>query len=363
MFVTHKQDDEEEATHRLSDILVEEVSLVNRAANKRRFLIVKRAEGGNTMSTENAPKGGSPPEGDDKSVSVLLTQEAKNSVATSIADVLEHMAGLADAVKGVDEDNEKGGKVLPTEISGQLKSVNNTLLSLFLEHGLNKSDTASQMVEALVQVAQLSMNLAEDVAVSGEISSETVAKMTQMNGMLGTLISQGPAETPSTDDTDADSANKGDGDESLQVKLDESEKARVSLADEIKELKVKLGESAKGDDQDPPPAEPPKEDSKVFDAITALTEQIGVLVTAQTKAKEEPPAPAPPKEESVTEKLAKQIEEMQKTNVELRSKLDKVLEDPPKGAASGTSIAKGEPDHVIFPESYNDPIHDPIPAS
>ena len=36
--------DEEQAVHRLRDIVVEEVSLVDRAANKRRFLVVKRSD-------------------------------------------------------------------------------------------------------------------------------------------------------------------------------------------------------------------------------------------------------------------------------------------------------------------------------
>jgi hypothetical protein len=40
---THSEDDEHRI-HRLRDMVVEEVSLVDRAANKRRFLIVKRSE-------------------------------------------------------------------------------------------------------------------------------------------------------------------------------------------------------------------------------------------------------------------------------------------------------------------------------
>jgi hypothetical protein len=48
----------EAGVHRLRDIVVEEVSLVDRAANKRRFLVVKR-------SSDAPPEGGDPgkPEG------------------------------------------------------------------------------------------------------------------------------------------------------------------------------------------------------------------------------------------------------------------------------------------------------------
>lgn len=41
---TTEQQPDEGATHRLQRIIVQEVSLVDRAANKRRFLVVKRDE-------------------------------------------------------------------------------------------------------------------------------------------------------------------------------------------------------------------------------------------------------------------------------------------------------------------------------
>jgi hypothetical protein len=50
--------DDESGVHRLRDIVVEEVSLVDRAANKRRFLLVKRS---NQMADEGKPKRASAP--------------------------------------------------------------------------------------------------------------------------------------------------------------------------------------------------------------------------------------------------------------------------------------------------------------
>ena len=47
--------DDESEVHRLRDIVVEEVSLVDRAANKRRFLLVKRSS---QMADDAKPKGG-----------------------------------------------------------------------------------------------------------------------------------------------------------------------------------------------------------------------------------------------------------------------------------------------------------------
>ncbi|HVY61524.1 MAG TPA: hypothetical protein VHF22_07715 [Planctomycetota bacterium] len=48
--------DDEDGVHRLRDIVVEEVSLVDRAANKRRFLVVKRSEDMADDETETKPK-------------------------------------------------------------------------------------------------------------------------------------------------------------------------------------------------------------------------------------------------------------------------------------------------------------------
>jgi len=44
------------------------------------------------------------------------------------------------------------------------------------------------VVEALVQIAEMSMMLAEETAVSGEVSDETSARMEQMSGLLGALM-------------------------------------------------------------------------------------------------------------------------------------------------------------------------------
>lgn len=55
-------DDDVSGVHRLRDIVVEEVSLVDRAANKRRFLLVKRssqmADDGKPKGTSSAPGAG-----------------------------------------------------------------------------------------------------------------------------------------------------------------------------------------------------------------------------------------------------------------------------------------------------------------
>src|SRR6266481_777244 len=58
-------DEGQSGVHRLRDIVVEEVSLVDRAANKRRFLVVKRSEGMAKMNDDDDEKDEESEESDD----------------------------------------------------------------------------------------------------------------------------------------------------------------------------------------------------------------------------------------------------------------------------------------------------------
>ncbi|NOJ92299.1 hypothetical protein HMI51_05000 [Corallococcus coralloides] len=128
------------SVHRLIDMVVEEVSLVDRAANKHRFLLVKRD--GDTM--HDAPQDTAPAEGDSHSTSdtskaedALLTaaQQALEAVtalvealastdgidSVRVVEVAQHLRALADVLEDEDEDDEedvaaraKAGSPTPT---------------------------------------------------------------------------------------------------------------------------------------------------------------------------------------------------------------------------------------------------------
>lgn len=95
------------AVHRLLDIVVEEVSLVDRAANKHRFLLVKRDEGegvddDNDDLNQDDPAGGEP-ENDPATAPATLEIAAK--ALSSLTDAVEKMsaegASSKDAVAKV----------------------------------------------------------------------------------------------------------------------------------------------------------------------------------------------------------------------------------------------------------------------
>ncbi|RKH35656.1 hypothetical protein D7Y13_07860 [Corallococcus praedator] len=84
------------SVHRLVDMVVEEVSLVDRAANKHRFLLVKRD--GDTM--HDAPQDTSQAEGDNHAASD--TSKADDAVLAAAQQALEAVTALVEALTSTD---------------------------------------------------------------------------------------------------------------------------------------------------------------------------------------------------------------------------------------------------------------------
>ncbi|TQF08591.1 hypothetical protein FJV41_49115, partial [Myxococcus llanfairpwllgwyngyllgogerychwyrndrobwllllantysiliogogogochensis] len=84
------------SVHRLIDMVVEEVSLVDRAANKHRFLLVKRD--GDTM--HDAPQDASQAEGNSHAASD--TNKAEDAVLTAAQQALEAVTALVEALASTD---------------------------------------------------------------------------------------------------------------------------------------------------------------------------------------------------------------------------------------------------------------------
>lgn len=94
------KDDEADGVHRLRDIVVEEVSLVDRAANQRRFLVVKRSA---DMADENTATADTKPD------SPKAIEKAKKKPAQAATDE------AADQEKAKKKPAEDGGDEADTE--------------------------------------------------------------------------------------------------------------------------------------------------------------------------------------------------------------------------------------------------------
>ena len=134
------QDKDERRVHRLSDIVVEEVSLVDRAANKHRFLIVKRSddmdettnETGDTTSQEEQQGGQTGATGADDTTGAEQTseQQAGGQETEALGVALDALEGLTAAVENLHAlDNAEAGPRL-TELAGQLQTASERLTAL-----------------------------------------------------------------------------------------------------------------------------------------------------------------------------------------------------------------------------------------
>jgi uncharacterized coiled-coil protein SlyX len=102
------------SVHRLVDMVVEEVSLVDRAANKRRFLIVKRDEDMSDEELEKAPEDDTPPDEGSSDAGPL----------TAAAAALESLTALVESLATVGID---GADTRLTDLANELRMIASSL--------------------------------------------------------------------------------------------------------------------------------------------------------------------------------------------------------------------------------------------
>lgn len=131
------EDDEEKATHRLERMTVAEVSLVDRAANKRRFLITKRndptmkpkpvkkddAATGAANAADASTNAGDAPAAaasDDASAAGGMQQQVKELLMTALTGVGEKVIDIANAVDKIEGSDTPADPAVPAEITTQI---------------------------------------------------------------------------------------------------------------------------------------------------------------------------------------------------------------------------------------------------
>ena len=131
---------DKDRVHRLSDIVVEEVSLVDRAANKHRFLIVKRSddmdettnETGDTTSQEEQQGGQAGAVGAASTTGAEQTSEqpAGGQESDALGVALEALEGLTEAVETLHTLDEAEAGPRLAEIAGQLQTASEQLTTM-----------------------------------------------------------------------------------------------------------------------------------------------------------------------------------------------------------------------------------------
>lgn len=156
--------DPDEAKFRLRDIIVEEVSLVDRAANRRRFLVVKNA-GGKPMSgtAKNAAddqqgQGGTPesnPNGEqsggaagasaEETQKIALPKPVKEGLMRVLTEGLERLVSLSNMVKEADETDEEMEEPVPAETGKELMMISDLLRGALSKYPSPMSKSVNKM--------------------------------------------------------------------------------------------------------------------------------------------------------------------------------------------------------------------------
>ncbi len=212
----HKAD----GVHRLVDMVVEEVSLVDRAANKHRFLIVKRDDAmddDNTTDTTTT----------DPSPSAAPTAKLDdNSALNAALAALESLTGLVELL------GELGADQADARLAGlaeELRSVAMQLLERTDGDGVNEAD---QVVEARAksEPATFATNVAA--------AKQALARLAELAAKVPAAKTETPAQPePATAAKDSPATPTPSVTESL-AKLAESFRA---LSETVKEQQQRLG--------------------------------------------------------------------------------------------------------------------------
>lgn len=217
-----KVDDDEKPKARLHGMLVEEVSIVDRAANRKRFLVVKRDESmaaelksdgnGNliTSDDESSKVAKGDESGDESSVSSSAAEGSDKEPATADADAA---AARAAAVKAFSDASRqlaevlKAGEIAATdaELANQVRAAVN-LVGSVVESGEaatrgNMSDEQSQIEKAGARmkrdrldrfqkaVEQLQLLLKEFVPADDMAkAARNVARVSEANDVSGKIL-------------------------------------------------------------------------------------------------------------------------------------------------------------------------------
>ena len=208
----------DDGVHRLVDMVVEEVSLVDRAANKHRFLIVKRDEAMDDDKTQNTtPAEPSPP-------AAPTAKLDDNSALNAALAALESLTGLVELLGdlGADQaDSRLAG------LAEELRSVAMQLLERTDGDGVSEAD---QVVEARVKTEPATF------AANVTAAKQALARLGELAKQVPAKPDNKPAE-PKPGPAPAAKAVATDVNESL-AKLAESFRA---LSETVKEQQQRLG--------------------------------------------------------------------------------------------------------------------------
>jgi len=142
--------------HRLLDMEVKEVSLVDRAANRRRFLLIKREEGMETpigdevIENENGELTTEPesvPEDVDKAMGPI-PKGVKDSVLKVATEALSKLMGVVNKIKDAPTTDEQIDQPIPAELMKECEAIGKLIMTIGEKYPSPTSGRAADTAKA-----------------------------------------------------------------------------------------------------------------------------------------------------------------------------------------------------------------------
>lgn len=291
---------------------------------------------------------------DQKGVTISAVTKAR--LAKTVTDAIEKLVMIANVLKTA-PDAPEGQDAVPGVLVTEVGDIIGILEALGccappaeatakMEHGM--------AAKVLREVAEVAMSLAEWAA-DNEITPEFMQKVGKLHEMLGSLTGEYPAAAAKSEELAAPPVDKEEPAEVPAVPVVEAAPAPAvaqpdaGLVESLKAASLALAAAvAKLAPVQPVVTPEPAAAPSPFDKINERLEQLAKSVEV-VLAKNGPPPTADPK---------RKADQLELENRELKARLDKALEDPPKRASHQTAD-KPEPTTRLFPLYYNNSVYDP----
>lgn len=228
-----------EGVHRLHDIVVEEVSLVDRAANQHRFLIVKRSDPMADEETKTPEDAAPKPEETEKQSEAVDEAKADGGFgadAHMLEAAVEALERLTETVETLGALADGDARTKLGEIAGELRALADRV--------------ATAAGAEAPAAAEASADTAQEL---GAVMASVRATLEQVGSLLGEA-KRAPAKAKEKDDdsetekreTAPDAAAAAATDDPLRKELAALTQAVTKLADAVKEQQQRLSKLEKG---------------------------------------------------------------------------------------------------------------------
>lgn len=344
---------QEQAEFALRDMLIEEVSYVDRAANRRKFLVVKSA--GGSMDQTGKNEDGAPVDASAKDAPITLSTTVKEALLRVLTESLERLVSTVEMVKAAEETSDTSETPMPETLGKEIGTIADLLGGALSQYASAMSKEETTDATAASSLKAIGDALPGAVSADGTIDAAALADLVAQLGALAA-----PADG-------ADVSAETKADEALATALSQAGEIAAKLAEQagtedelsaetvagVRQLAAMLNEVVEAYPEPQAKADDPPADGAPADATTdAATD--GAPPADVTKAGRKMSAGRLKKLKAAVDALAKLISELEADDTKKRLAGEAAQPDPDKGAYGSVGTGGAADDTQAGPAQGED---------